>query len=126
MPEPPPGEDGPAEDLGSESEEESSDERGRLAAVLAARRETLQRLEERGVPAFALNFDKDADAADIVAEFGDALESGEETEAVRSVAGRIVLLRRQGGVAFVVIRDRSGDIQLFCSRDAMDEASWTL
>src|SRR4051812_11751221 len=125
MPEPPE-EDGPAEDQASGSEEESPDERGRLAAVVAARRETLQRLEERGVPAFALNFDKDADAADIVAEFDEALKPGDETDAVKSVAGRIVLLRRQGGVAFVVIRDRSGDIQLFCSRDAMDEGSWAL
>jgi lysyl-tRNA synthetase class 2 len=115
MPEPP--EDDPP------SEEE---EHGRLAAVQAARRETVERLRERGVPAFALNFDKDADAAEILAEYEGRLDSGEETDDERSVAGRIVLLRRHGGVAFVVIRDRSGDLQLFCSRDAMDEASWAL
>jgi len=119
MPEPPPEDGTPAE---PPSEEE---ERGRLAAVLAARRETLQRLEERGVPAFALNFRPDAHAADILAEFGD-LEPAEETDVVKTVAGRIVLLRRHGGVAFVVIRDRSGDLQLFCSKDAMDDASWAL
>ena len=42
------------------------------------------------------------------------------------MAGRIVLLRRHGGVVFVTIRDRSGDLQLFCSRNAMPTGSWTL
>jgi lysyl-tRNA synthetase, class II len=106
-------------------DEDQEQEGGRLAAVLAARRESLARLQDRGVPAFALRFDKDADAADILREFGD-LEPAQETDQRRSVAGRIVLLRRHGGVAFVVIRDRSGDLQLFCSRDAMDDESWAL
>jgi len=101
-------------------------ERGRLAAVLAARRETLRHLQERGVPAFALRFDKDADAADILREFSDALQPQEETGQIRRVAGRVVLVRRHGGVAFVVIRDRSGDLQLFCSRDTMSEDAWAL
>jgi lysyl-tRNA synthetase class 2 len=114
--------DSPAEPPSDGSGEE---ERGRLAKVLAARRETLERLLGRGVPPFALNFAKDADAANVLREF-DALAPGEETDEVRSVAGRIVLLRRHGGVAFVVIRDRSGDLQLFCSKDSMDADSWTL
>src|SRR5580765_5158633 len=105
MPEqPPPPEDDAAADHEDPSEDE---EHGRLAAVQAARRETIERLRERGVPAFALNFDKDADAAEILAEYDGRLEPGEETDDERSVAGRIVLLRRHGGVAFVVIRDRS-------------------
>ncbi|HEY7283432.1 MAG TPA: amino acid--tRNA ligase-related protein, partial [Actinomycetota bacterium] len=120
MPEPPP-EDGTPGDQTSEEEE-----RGRLAAVLAARRDTLHRLDGRGVPAFALRFDKDTDAADILREFSDSLQPEDETDQVRRVAGRIVMLRRLGGVAFVVIRDRSGDLQLFCSRDAMSEDSWAL
>jgi lysyl-tRNA synthetase class 2 len=120
MPEPPP-EDGTPGDQPSEEEE-----RGRLAAVLAARRDTLHRLDGRGVPAFALRFDKDTDAADILREFSDSLQPEDETDQVRRVAGRIVMLRRLGGVAFVVIRDRSGDLQLFCSRDAMSEDSWAL
>jgi lysyl-tRNA synthetase class 2 len=119
MPEPP--EDGPA----GPSDEDGEEERGRLARVLAARRDTLEGLKSRGVPPFALNFAKDADAADILREF-ESLEDGQETDQVRSVAGRVVLLRRHGGVAFVVIRDRSGDIQLFCSKDSMDEESWAL
>jgi lysyl-tRNA synthetase, class II len=104
---------------------DTEDERGRLARVLDARRATLDRLRERGVAPFALRFDKDADAAEVTAEFG-GLEPGEESRQVRSVAGRIVRLRRHGALAFVVIRDRSGDLQLFCSSEAMDPPSWAL
>ncbi|HXJ64389.1 MAG TPA: amino acid--tRNA ligase-related protein, partial [Actinomycetota bacterium] len=132
MPEPPEDEptasapaNGPAGAVDPPEPADDAEERGRLAAVLAARRDTLHRLEERGIPAFALNFDKDADAADIVREFA-GLEPEEETDQVRRVAGRIVLLRRHGGVVFVTIRDRSGDLQLFCSRNAMPTGSWTL
>src|SRR5689334_19815395 len=121
MPEPP-GNGGPGEGPPDDDDRE----RGRLAAVMAARRDTLGRLRERGVPAFALNFDKDADAADVVREFDDRLQPEDETDEIRRVAGRVVLLRRHGGVAFVVIRDRSGDLQLFCSRDAMPEDAWAL
>jgi lysyl-tRNA synthetase class 2 len=128
MPEPPeqrPDESGTIEPTGP-SDQEPEEEHGRLSRVVAARREALERLKARGVPPFALNFAKDADAADIVREFQDSLQSGEETDQVRSVAGRIVMLRRLGGVSFVVIRDRSGDLQLFCSQDSMDAESSAL
>ena len=127
MTEPPEDEPAAGTSTGTDADQpQDEEEHGRLAAVQAARRETVERLRDRGVPAFALNFDKDADAAPILAEYEGRLEPGEETDDERSVAGRIVLLRRHGGVAFVVIRDRSGDLQLFCSRDAMDEESWAL
>src|SRR2546423_856714 len=93
--------------------------------VLAARRESLERLRGRGVEPFALRFDKDADAADVRREF-DGIEPEAETGQVRSVAGRIVLDRRHGRLVFLQVRDRSGDLQLFCSEDAMDSGSWML
>src|SRR5437588_4836043 len=99
---------------------------GRGDQVLAARREALERLRGRGVDPFALRFEKDADAADVRAGFDGALEPGGESGQTRSLAGRIVLQRRHGKLAFLQIRDRSGDIQLFCSQDAMDPDSWAL
>src|SRR5207248_5481952 len=94
--------------------------------VVAARREALDRLRSRGVEPFALRFDKDADAAAVRAEFVDMLEAGGESAVTKTLAGRIVLQRRHGKLAFLELRDRSGDIQLFCSKDAMDADSWTL
>src|SRR5206468_4136126 len=62
---------------------------------------------------------------EVVAEFGD-IEPEAETGARRSLAGRVVLLRRHGRVAFVVIRDRSGDLQLFLSEDTLPAEGWAL
>src|SRR5213080_2382131 len=109
----------------SDQPADGEDEGGRLARVLQARRETLERLAARGITPFALGFHKDADAADVLREF-DGLGAGEESGEVRSVAGRIVLFRRHGALTFVVIRDRSGGLQLFCSRAAMEPEAWAL
>jgi lysyl-tRNA synthetase, class II len=101
------------------------DEGGRLQHVVAARHESLERLRGKGIEPFALGFDKDADVADVVAEFG-GLQPGDESGARRSLAGRVVLLRRHGKVAFVVIRDRSGDLQLFLTDDTLPAEGWGL
>src|SRR2546427_351096 len=86
--------------------------RGRLEEVLHARRDALKRLRDNGIEPFALRFDKDADAAQLHERF-DHLNPGEETGEQASVAGRVMLLRRQGKLSFITLRDRSGDIQLF-------------
>ena len=49
--------------------------------VLAARRESAERLAAQGIPPFALTFPQDAWAADLHAEFPDGrLENGEESD----------------------------------------------
>src|SRR5205809_2323672 len=106
--------------MGEEPEEEAH---GRGELIAAQRRESVERLRERGVEPYALSFDKDADAAEVRREF-DGIEPEAATGATRSLAGRIVLLRRHGGVAFAQLRDRSGDLQLFFSQDAMAQEDW--
>jgi lysyl-tRNA synthetase, class II len=93
--------------------------------VLAARRESLERLRGKGIEPFALNFRKTADAADLHAKF-DGIEPGQETGERHALAGRVVLARRHGKLAFLVVRDRSGDIQLFCSEDLLPPEGWGL
>ena len=100
-------------------------ERGRLGEVMAARRESLERLRAKGIDPYALGFEKDADAAELHRRF-DELASGATSGERRSVAGRVVLARRQGRVTFVVIRDRSGDLQLFCTEEAMGSGGYGL
>jgi lysyl-tRNA synthetase class 2 len=80
--------------------------------VLTVRRNKLERLRESGVEPFALTYEPTAHAAEILEEFKD-LEPGEETEHRRAVAGRLVMFRSHGKLAFAVIRDRTGDVQLF-------------
>ena len=57
--------------------------------------------------------DVDARVADLIAEYS-GLEDGEETERVVTVAGRVMLLRDQGKLAFATLREGDGsEIQLF-------------
>ena len=65
-------------------------------------------------------FAKDASAADIRDRFG-GLAAGEETGQRVSVAGRIMLIRRQGKLCFATLADQSGRIQLFAALDATAE-----
>jgi lysyl-tRNA synthetase, class II len=50
--------------------------------------------------------------ASVVRQFGD-LEAGETADAIVTVAGRVMLLRRQGRIAFAELRDQAGAIQLY-------------
>jgi lysyl-tRNA synthetase, class II len=104
----------------SGSSPDDEERRGRLQEVLQARRESLARLRERGVEPFALRFAKDADADELRERYA-GLGAGEETEDHRSVAGRIVLLRRQGRLSFATLRDGTADIQLLLSQSVMGD-----
>jgi len=57
-------------------------------------------------------FAHDAYAAALQSSFAH-LEDGEESGESAHVAGRIMLLRRQGKLAFATMRDSTGEIQLF-------------
>ena len=98
----------------------------REAEVLRARRESLDRLREEGIEPFALRFGLDTHAADLLAEFEGRLEPEEASERRASMAGRVVLARRHGKVAFLVMRDRTGDLQLFCDEATMGPDPYSL
>jgi lysyl-tRNA synthetase class 2 len=102
------------------------DESGREAEILRARRDSMDRLAAAGVPPFALRFEPDAHAADLHAEFDGMLEPGDESDRRATVAGRVVLARRMGGLTFLVLRDGTGDIQLFCELATLDDPSRAL
>jgi lysyl-tRNA synthetase, class II len=86
--------------------------------VLAARREKLERLRARGIEPFALRFDRDALAAEVQEKFGDLAAGASSGQAVR-VAGRLIGLRRHGRLSFGVLRDASGDLQLFLAEETL-------
>ncbi len=57
-------------------------------------------------------FEVSASAAELHERYGD-LEDGAETGVVASVAGRVMLHRPQGRLAFATLRDSAGEVQLF-------------
>jgi lysyl-tRNA synthetase class 2 len=89
--------------------------------LIAERRAKLAALRERG-QAYPNDFRKDTTAADLHARFGEmdgaALESVDERF---SVAGRMMAKRVMGKIAFVLLQDRSGSIQLMLQRDELPE-----
>jgi lysyl-tRNA synthetase class 2 len=105
-----------------------------VAAERARRLTKLDELRERGVPPYPVRFDRDRTVADARAQF-DGLAAGEETDVTVRIAGRLMLLRRHGGLVFADLHDQTGDLQLFAARDdlgpeafadvdALDRGDW--
>ncbi|WP_243042512.1 lysine--tRNA ligase [Dyella sedimenti] len=95
--------------------------------LIAERREKLKALRGQGV-AFPNDFRIDAFAGDLKAEFADAGQwTAEAIEGLGrrvKVAGRIILKRDQGKVAFVQMQDMSGRIQLFIHQGTVGEETY--
>ncbi|MFO7590351.1 MAG: lysine--tRNA ligase [Acidimicrobiia bacterium] len=87
---------------------EAIDERSRRLAKLDA-------LRADGVDPYPLRFDRTHTTAEMH-EHWDHLDDGAETDDRVRVAGRVLLLRRQGKLTFATLRDAAGSVQLFVSR----------
>ncbi|MBM3659715.1 MAG: lysine--tRNA ligase [Actinobacteria bacterium] len=97
---------------GTEAESPAGERDRRLAKIDA--------LRAAGVEPYPVRFDRTHTAAEVLEHWGH-LESGVEVGDVVRVAGRVVLLRRQGKLTFATLRDGSGTIQLFVSRGELGE-----
>ena len=98
----------------------STDERQHEDA-LAVRLEKVGELRAAGTEPYRDSFERTATAIDVIRSYS-ALEPGAETDDVVSLAGRIIAKRDQGKVLFLVIRDASGEIQLFCRPNVLGDA----
>ena len=63
--------------------------------------------------------------ADIEAKYAGLADGEDATDSVK-IGGRVVAKRGQGKIMFVVLRDPTGDIQLFCRINDMSERDWSL
>lgn len=86
----------------------------------AVRRAKLDALRESAVEPYVNGFSPTHRSAALAEEFG-ALEPGDETDTIVTVAGRLVAKRDQGEVAFLVLRDATGELQLFCRINLLGE-----
>ncbi len=105
-----------------------------LAAEKAVRLAKLEALRDAGTNPYPYRFDRSTTLGELRVAHGD-LPAGTETEARVAVAGRLLLIRRQGKLTFATMRDRTGEVQLFVSRavlgderheafDALDLGDW--
>ncbi|MBE0476648.1 MAG: lysine--tRNA ligase [Coriobacteriia bacterium] len=104
-------EPGPGVPSGAERVPDTEDAR-------AARRAKLDEVRARDEEPYLDRFDVTARTAELQERFAD-LADGAEAGENASVAGRLVARRDQGRVAFLVIRDATGDLQLFVRPDVL-------
>jgi lysyl-tRNA synthetase class 2 len=97
----------------------------KLAEIMAGRREKVAELRDAGIEPYAVRFAPSDTLAVVRSTYPD-LEPQTDTGDIVTVAGRIVAKRELGRLWFLVLREDGVDLQLFCPRGALDEASRTL
>lgn len=107
----------------SENKNQNTQHRGsKLNDQMIIRREKLDKIRALGVEPYGQKFEWDHHAADIRKE----AEQLEKDETHVRIAGRIMIRRGQGKTAFCVLRDQTGDIQVYFKRDELPENEWAL
>jgi lysyl-tRNA synthetase class 2 len=74
----------------------------------------VEALRAAGTDPYPVRFDRTHTAQELQERWAD-LAAGAETDEAVAVAGRLLLIRRQGKLTFATLRDGSGTIQLFVS-----------
>ena len=87
---------------------------------VAVRRAKREALLAAGKDPYGHAFKYSHHLVDLAAQY-EGLEDGASTEDEVQVAGRIMAKRDQGKIAFLELRDSTGDIQLFCRINALGE-----
>jgi lysyl-tRNA synthetase, class II len=100
------------------SESQSPDRSADRSAVEQDRRDKLARLRAAGVDAYPVGFER-SHTLDEVPRGWEALEAGEESGDVVRVAGRIVLKRGHGKLAFWTLRHDGAELQAMLAADAL-------
>lgn len=96
---------------------ELQDERARRLAKVQA-------LRSQGRDPYPLRFDRSHTTAELHAAYG-GIDAGAEVDDKVRVAGRLMLIRRQGKLTFATLRDGTGAVQLFVSRAVIGDERHT-
>ena len=101
----------------------SEDKIGGEKAILEERRKKLENLRDKGV-AYANSFRPKNNANEIHKLYGETSKDDLAEKNIKniSIAGRIVLKRVMGNASFATLRDASGDIQIYVTKNNIDES----
>jgi lysyl-tRNA synthetase class 2 len=86
------------------------------------RRDKLETWRARGVSPFGARFPVTHWAGTLQARFKDAAEAELQSAGPVALAGRVMAMRHHGKSCFAVLRDQSGQIQLYARADVLGEA----
>lgn len=92
-----------------------------LSELIARRREKLDVWRGDGVEPYPVGVPVSDQIPAVNAAWADKLEDGEESDHVVTVAGRIVMRRGMGKLAFLVLRERGEDLQAMVSKKVIGE-----
>jgi lysyl-tRNA synthetase class 2 len=107
--------------------EPNREETSSLEAQRALRLKKAEELRARGIHPWGNGRKVPHVAADVKARFGDRPnEEVEQDPTVWSVAGRVIALRPFGKMTFLVLRDRSGDLQIQLKKDKLGPEGYDL
>ncbi|MBQ1449056.1 MAG: lysine--tRNA ligase, partial [Coriobacteriales bacterium] len=90
---------------------------------ILVRKAKRQAIFDAGDEPYRRRYDVDAHAAELAERYAD-LEDGADTGVTVHVAGRVIAKRGQGKVCFLVLRDGTGEIQVFCRINALGEEAY--
>jgi lysyl-tRNA synthetase, class II len=108
---------------GADQPPDSGPGRHGLAELIAERRSKGRRLRESDPDAFPYSFPNSEPVSSILQAY-ERLATGEETEDVHRVAGRLEARRGAGKAAFLDLVDRTGKIQLHARVDVLGEEAF--
>ncbi len=102
--------------------EEDLQQEESLHELLQVRHDKMERLREWGIDPFGKKFVQTHHAQDIIDQFKDKSkeELDEEAHAV-TLAGRLVAKREMGKASFGQLLDRTGQIQIYVRKDAIED-----
>jgi lysyl-tRNA synthetase class 2 len=87
---------------------------GRAGEERARRLAKVDGLRDAGTDPYPVRYDRTHTAAELHERWAD-VASGDETDDTVRVAGRLLLIRRQGKLTFATLRDGTASVQLFVS-----------
>jgi lysyl-tRNA synthetase, class II len=95
--------------------------------IIAQRARKAEELKKIGVNPFGNGYAPKHLARDLAARYGDApAEEIAKDPGSWSVAGRVLAIRPFGKMAFLAVRDRSGDLQVWVKKDKVDAQGFDL
>ena len=91
-------------------------------ALIEERRKKLEQLRDKG-DAYGNSFKPKNNARNLHQEYGEISKEDLAKKNIKniSIAGRIVLKRVMGNASFATLRDSSGDIQIYVTKNKVDE-----
>jgi len=92
-----------------------------LEKVHQDRLKKLEKIRQLGIDPYGGRYDSAEDVASILGRF----REGDDSQRA-DAAGRLILMRPMGKLAFGHIRDETGDMQICLRKDALDETQWAL